>query len=62
MSDGDAVDSEVHAASSAFGIRESHAARFVVLAGGVVGQVAELVRRSDETVDYEWVAGFRLQA
>ena len=62
MSDWDAVDGEVHAAGSAFGIGESHTARFVVLAGGVVGQVAELVRRSDETVDHEWVAGFRLQA
>lgn len=62
LSDRDAVDGEVHAAGSAFDVWERHAARFVVLAGGVVGQVAELVRRSDKAVDHEWVAGFRLQA
>lgn len=56
-----AVDGEVHAASTAFRVRESDAAGFVVLTGSVVCQVAEFVRCSNKTVDYEWVAGSRLQ-
>jgi hypothetical protein len=55
------IDGEVQTASTAFGIRESDAAGFVVLAGSIVGQVAELVGRSNKSVNYEWVAGSRLQ-
>lgn len=58
---GYAVDGEVDAASTVLRGWEGDAARFVVLAGGVVCQVAELVRRSHEPVDDEWVAGSRLQ-
>jgi len=58
---GNAVDGEVHATGTAFRVRESDTAGFVVLAGSVVCQVAEFVRRSHEPVDYEWVAGSWLQ-
>jgi hypothetical protein len=57
---GRAVYGEVHAASTAFRAREDDAARFVILAGGIVRQVAELERRSYQTIDCRGVARAQL--
>jgi hypothetical protein len=56
-----AVDGKVHAAGSAFGVWESDTARFVVLVGSIVRQVAELVRRSYQTIDCRRIAGTQQQ-
>ena len=58
---GYAVDGEVHAVSTSFRVRESDAAGFVVLAGSIVRQVAKFERSSHKSVNYERVAGSRLQ-
>lgn len=56
-----AIDGEVHTAGTAFRVRERDTARLVIFAGCIVRQVAELVRRSHETINGRGIAGSQLQ-